>query len=201
MAFQEEQPDDFFNFDSGAQNFCYNIPREYRAQTPKNQSDFFPMTPDTTPFSNCQNAQQTGFSRTAESSPTRRDPQLTIKASQAMQRGGSYQDNFAAIHQRPISPLPSPPHTAPLKARGSVDYAAFPPPSFLNMSELNLNVSAEGKSIPLKCEREDHANHERGRRIRQRRLFANYQGFLDHVVFPSIPGDGTYVSVRKYRHD
>ena len=118
------------------------------------------MTPDPTPFSSCPNIQQASFSRTAESSPTRRDPQLTIKASQAMQRGGSYQENFATIRQRPISPVPSPPHTAPLRPRGSVDYAAFPPPSFLNMSELNLNVSAEGKRISEKCNRKGHADFE-----------------------------------------
>ena len=47
-----------------------------------------------------------------------------------MQRGGSCQDNFATLRQEPMSPIPSPPHTAPLKPRGSVDYAAFPPPSF-----------------------------------------------------------------------
>ena len=68
-----------------------------------------------------------------------------------MQRGGSYQDSFATIRQQPSSPIPSPPHTAPLKPRGPVDYAAFPPPTFLNMSELNLNVSAEGKPITIAC--------------------------------------------------
>ena len=146
MDLQEEQQG-FIQFDSSTQDVLYNMSKEYRPETPKHQSEIFPMTPDTTLSPNRTDIQQTGFSRTAESSPTRRDPQLTIKASQAMQRGASYQDNFATMRQRPMSPVPSPPHTAPLKPRGSVDYSAFPPPSFLNMSELNLNVSAEGTSI------------------------------------------------------
>ena len=148
MAFHDHQQD-YINFDLDTQDNFVDFQREYQAQTPKNLNEYFPLTPDTTPFSNRHNVQQAGFSRTAESSPTRREPQLTIKASHAMQRGGSCQDNFAAMRQQPISPIPSPPHTAPLKARGSVDYAAFPPPSFLNMSELNLNVSADGKTLQL----------------------------------------------------
>ena len=66
--------------------------------------------------------------------------QDTIKASQAMQRGSSYQDNFSAM--RAMTPVPSPSHTAPIKPRGSVDMAAFPPPDFLNMSELKMDVTA-----------------------------------------------------------
>lgn len=143
MAFQEQRKD-FIHIDTCTQDVLYDMTKDFRPETPKHQSDFFPITPNTTPFTNRTNMQQTGYSRTADSSPTCRDPQLTIKASQAMQRGGSYQDNFATMHRRPISPLPSPPHTAPLRPRGSVDYSAFPPTSFLNMSELNLNVSAEG---------------------------------------------------------
>ena len=118
-----------------------------------------------------------------------------------MQRGGSYQDNFATIRQQPISPVPSPPHTAPLKPRGSVDYAAFPPPSFLNMSELNLNVSAEGKSITITRISKDNADFESSRRLQQRRLFTNDQSFFQRVVFSDFPRDGTYVSVREHGYD
>lgn len=143
MAFQEERKD-FIQYDYPTQDVLYTLTQEYRPETPKHQSEYFPMTPNTTPFTNQANLHQVSFSRTADSSPTRRDPQLTIKASQAMQRGGSDQDHFATMRRRPMSPMPSPPHTAPLKPSGSVDYSAFPPPSFLNMSELNLNVSAEG---------------------------------------------------------
>lgn len=143
MEFQESNRN-FIQFDTSGQDMLYNLPQEHRPETPKLQSDFLPLTPATTPFTARTNIQQPGFSRTANSSPTRRDPQLTVNASQPMQRGGSYQDNFATLRRRPMSPGPSPPHTAPLKTSGPVDYSAFPPPSFLNMSDLNLDVSAEG---------------------------------------------------------
>ena len=82
-------------------------------------------------------------SRTAESSPTRRDPNLTIKASHAMQRGTSCQDNFAAMRQHGTCPeIPSPPNTAPRKRQqqNSVDLAAFPQPNFMNMSNLEMEI-------------------------------------------------------------
>ena len=143
MEFHESNKN-FIQFDPSSQDVLYNLSQEHRPETPKLQSEFLPLTPATTPFTTRTNTQQPGFSRTANSSPTRRDPQLTVNASQAMQRGGSYQDNFSTMRRRPMSPGPSPPHTAPLKASGPVDYSAFPPPSFLNMSDLNINVSAEG---------------------------------------------------------
>ena len=90
---------DFIQIGTSTQDVLYDMTKDFRPETPKHQSDFFPITPDTTPFTNRTNIQQTGFSRTADSSPTRRDPQLTIKASQAMQRGGSYQDNFATMRR------------------------------------------------------------------------------------------------------
>lgn len=98
------------------------------------------MTPDTTPFAENSRMKTASHSRTAESSPTRRDPNLTIKASHAMQRGTSCQDNFAAMRQHAMSPIPSPPHTAPLKPRSSVDLAAFPQPSFFSMESLQTNM-------------------------------------------------------------
>lgn len=101
-----------------------------------------PMTPATTPFSGRAHAHHF-HSRTANSSPTRRDPQLTIKASHAMQRGSSYQDNFLATGRDTMSPAPSPPHTAPIKPKGSIDMADFPPLDFFNMSKLQMDVPAD----------------------------------------------------------
>ena len=101
------------------------------------------MTPATTPFSQNAHNNKALQSRTAESSPTRRDPNLTIKASHAMQRGTSCQDNFAAMRQHAMSPdIPSPPNTAPSKGRqrSSVDLAAFPQPNFMNMSNLKMEI-------------------------------------------------------------
>lgn len=97
------------------------------------------MTPASTPFTQNANLKRHSQSRTAESSPTRKDPNLTIKASHAMQRGTSCQDNFAAIRQLDMSAdIPSPPNTAPLEHRNSVDLAAFPPPGCFNMASLKL---------------------------------------------------------------
>ena len=100
------------------------------------------MTPLTTPIS--ENVVTENLQKTcrAGSSPTRKDPNLTIKPSHTtMQRGSSCQDNFAAMRQQAGSPdIPSPPHTAPLKPRGSVDFAEFPQPGFLSMSSLKMDI-------------------------------------------------------------
>ena len=93
------------------------------------------MTPDTTPFSKSANFKRAEQSRTAESSPTR-DPNATIKASHAMQRGKSCQDNFAAMRQHAMSPAPSP----QLRPRSSLDLAAFPQPNFFNMASLQMDI-------------------------------------------------------------
>ena len=66
MAFQEEQQD-FIHFDLDSQGNFVDFQKEYQVQTPKNHTEYFPLTPDTTPFSNRQNVQQAGYSRTAES--------------------------------------------------------------------------------------------------------------------------------------
>ncbi|KAK0517108.1 hypothetical protein JMJ35_000263 [Cladonia borealis] len=100
----------------------------------------FPLTPETTPFKHGVNFKGTPQCRTVESSPTRRDPNLTIKASHAMQRGMSCQDNFTAMRHFPMSPISSPPRTAPLKAKGSIDLAIFPQPEIFNMSNLNTEM-------------------------------------------------------------
>lgn len=99
------------------------------------------MTPATTPFSQNAHKKHALHSRTAESSPTRRDPNLTIKASHAMQRGASYDDDFAVMRQKAETPkMPSTPNSARHKHRGSVDLAAFPQPDFMNMSNLQMNI-------------------------------------------------------------
>ncbi len=99
------------------------------------------MSPATTPFKHNAIFREYAQSRTAESSPTRRDPNLTIKASHEMQRGASCQDNFAAMRQQARSPnIPSPPNTAPLEQRKSVDMAAFPHPNLFNMASLKMDI-------------------------------------------------------------
>ena len=102
--------------------------------------DYHPLTPSTTPFSHRTHVQHASFSRTAAGSPTRRDVNLTIKASHPMQRGKSCQDNFATMRQPATSPDPmSPPRTAPLQRR-SVDIADMPQSSFLNLNDLKLDM-------------------------------------------------------------
>ena len=102
---------------------------------------YFPLTPATTPYSQIDHSRKFAQSRTTESSPTRRDPNLTIKASHAMQRGGSLQDNFAALRKEAMSlDMPSPPKTAGLEPPKGVDMAAFPPPQFFNMSSLEMEM-------------------------------------------------------------
>lgn len=99
------------------------------------------MTPATTPYSQNTNIKRFSHSRTADSSPTRRDPNLTITASHAMQRGTSCQDNFTAMRQHAMSPdIPSPPNTAPLEPSNSVDLATFPQSNILNMSSLKMDM-------------------------------------------------------------
>ena len=99
------------------------------------------MTPATTPYSQNVIIKKTPNSRDAEASPTRRDPNLTIKASHEMQRGTSCQDNFAAMRRHAMSPdIPSPPNTAPLDPPNSIDLATFPQLSLFNMSSLKMDI-------------------------------------------------------------
>ena len=60
-----------------------------------------------------------------------------------MQRGGSFQDNFSAMSKHAMSPIPSPPRTAPLQAKRSIDRAEFPALDFFNMSKLQTDVPTE----------------------------------------------------------
>lgn len=80
--------------------------------------------------------------RTASSSPTRKTPNLTIKASQAMKHGSSYQDKFnmsKAAHG--FCKLPSPPHSARESYSSS---ATFPSLGSLDMSAMKMNFSSGG---------------------------------------------------------
>lgn len=100
------------------------------------------MTPSTSPISKINRSQRIFEARTASSSPTRKTPNLKIKAPQAMKRGSSCQDKLnvsKAAHG--LCKLPSPPHSA----RGSYSSSAtFPPLGFLDMSGVNVNFSSRG---------------------------------------------------------
>ncbi|KAL6721158.1 Metallothionein expression activator [Lecanora helva] len=91
-----------------------------------------PMTPGASPFSQNAKIKKIPQNRTVESSPSRRDPGLTIKASHEMQRGTSCQDNFTAMSPA----IPSPPNTAPLELHRSTDVAPFPEPRLFSMASL-----------------------------------------------------------------
>ena len=100
------------------------------------------MTPATTPFGRGTKAQRASESRTAGSSPVRRDPNLTIKASHAMQRGSSWQDSFSRQDTFIVgSELPSPPRTGTHKRQKSFDIT-IPPPDFLNLEALKVDFAA-----------------------------------------------------------
>ena len=82
-------------------------------------------------------------SRTAESSPTRRDPNSTIKASHAMKRGSSFQDVFnIGGGSSETRKIPFPPRSKSQVPSGLVDMAAFPPVEFLNMSTICMDFSS-----------------------------------------------------------
>lgn len=98
------------------------------------------MTPATTPFTKGTKAKQPLTSRTAGSSPVRRDPNMPIKASHAMQRGSSWQESFS--NQSGFitsSELPSPPKTGPHKRPKSFDFTAIPPLDFLSLETLKMD--------------------------------------------------------------
>ena len=97
------------------------------------------MTPATTPSTNGTKAQRAPQSRTAGSSPVRRDPNKTIKASHAMQRGSSWQDSFPEQGSFTVgSALPSPPKSGRHKRPKSFDVSAIPPPDFLSLESLRM---------------------------------------------------------------
>lgn len=101
---------------------------------------YFPITPATTPFSTANNTQRAAGTRTAGSSPTRKDPNLTIKASHAMKRGSSCQEAFRTNTESCGSGgIPSPPHSASQVLSRSADTTTFPPLEFLNMSTIKMD--------------------------------------------------------------
>ena len=106
------------------------------------------MTPDPTPYKSEQ-AQRAFQSASAHSSPTKRDPNLTIKASESMQRGRSFQNIFG---DRPIysgtSGIPSPPGSAPLVPPTSFSLPEFPPSAFVDLSSMGLDFSSTNFDQP-----------------------------------------------------
>ena len=98
----------------------------------------------TVPFATDQGSFHAPHHGSRESLSSKKDVGLTIKASHAMQRGRSHQDNFASMRSfaRGSEPL-SPPKTAPL-IRRSVDFAAMPSPTFPTMSDLKMDMPVEG---------------------------------------------------------
>ena len=87
------------------------------------------MTPDTTPFARSKNTLRMSGSRTAGSSPTRKNLNLTIKASQVMKRGSSFQDGFygASEHSESLNLL-SPPNSGRILPVSPLDLSDFPRP-------------------------------------------------------------------------
>ena len=115
---------------------------------------YLPMTPAETPFARNSKAQQTPYSRAVQSSPTRRVPYETIKASRpatVMQRSSFSQDGFEdMIQSSRNSGLLSPPSLSPSMQSRSFDTAARSPPSIINMSavkaDFSLGVSGDESS-------------------------------------------------------
>ncbi|MCJ1388943.1 Metallothionein expression activator [Xylographa bjoerkii] len=119
-----------------------DIPRPF---TPPSQSstNYFPLTPATTPFTKDIGAHKNSTSRTAQSSPVRRGPTGTIKAprAQSMKRGSSHQDIFDTKYSINAQRLASPPHTVQLPCSSTFDIAPIPSPSFMSMSALKMEFS------------------------------------------------------------
>lgn len=115
-----------------------------RPYTPPIQSNtcYFPITPAATPFSTTNKTQRAAGTRTAGSSPTRKDPNLTIKASHAMKRGSSCQEAFSTNAEScGAGGILSPPHSASQVVSRSADTTTFPPLEFLNMSTMKMDFS------------------------------------------------------------
>lgn len=108
------------------------------------EEGYFPITPATTPFSATNRTQRAAGTRTAGSSPTRKDPNLTIKASHSMKRGSSCQEAFSTNAEFcGTGGILSPPHSAPQALSRSADTTTFPPLEFLNMSTMKMDFANE----------------------------------------------------------
>ena len=80
------------------------------------------------------------LSRTADSSPNRRNPNLSIDASQAMRRGRSHQESHSSWRPQDSNHVDlSAPKTAPIM-RQCTDFAEMPAPKFLDLSELQEEI-------------------------------------------------------------
>ncbi|MCJ1285085.1 Metallothionein expression activator [Xylographa opegraphella] len=121
-----------------------------RPSTPPSQSNtnYYPLTPSTTPFTSRIGTQNTSTSRTAQSSPVRRGPTGTIKAPRAlsMMRGSSHQGVFDTKYSISAQKMTSPPHTVQLPYASTFDVAPIPSPSFMSMSALNMEFSRSDTS-------------------------------------------------------
>lgn len=107
------------------------------------EEGYFPITPAATPFSATNKTKRAAGTRTAGSSPTRKDPNLTIKASHTMRRGSSCQEAFST-RAEPCGTggILSPPHSASHVLSRSADTTTFPPLEFLNMSTMKMDFGS-----------------------------------------------------------
>lgn len=97
---------------------------------------YFPLTPDTTPFSRSKTIRAPpGSQRTR--SPIK-DPNLTIKASRTVKQGSSIQDFFNPTSAKAIITL-SPPSSERLRPVKSIDLADFPDVDLMDLSSINMD--------------------------------------------------------------
>lgn len=97
---------------------------------------YFPLTPDTTPFSRTKTIRAPpGTQRTK--SPIK-DPNLTIKASRTVKQGSSIQDFFNPTSAEAIITL-SPPSSERLRPVKSIDLADFPDVDLMDLSSINMD--------------------------------------------------------------
>lgn len=119
-----------------------NLPRNIcNALVANGDQGPFPMTPDPTPYKSAE-AQRTFQSVSVHNSPSKRDPNMTIKASESMQRGRSCQDMFEYQSSHPgASTMPSPPGSAQLVPPTSFSLPEFPPSAFVDLPAMGLDFS------------------------------------------------------------
>lgn len=113
-----------------------------RPCTPPTQTNrcLFPMTPDPTPHK-AVHPQGTFQSASAHSSPMKKDANMTIKASQSMRRGVSYQDLFG--DHTYTSRIPSPPASASLEPSDPFLLSKFLPSAFVDLSAMGVDFSTD----------------------------------------------------------
>ena len=118
---------------------CPSLARPFLAKAIEVYS---PMTPAITPYARNSRASRAPHSRTAQSSPARKDPNETIKASRgtAMHRGSSCQGLFDEMRRYGSSSgIPSPPNTAPLLPSRTFNIAPASGRNYMDMSTLGVD--------------------------------------------------------------